>query len=108
MAKFSATFSNGETITRNSDHAYRFAWAILNTETGKVETKGFSADRANAQKAAQARMPQDISAKDKKRYAGVHKRLAADKGMTRDAWYEMITADTRARLAVLKIEIVPL
>lgn len=52
MTKFTATFSNGQTITRNSDHAYAFAWAVIRIADGVIEEKGFSADRANAAKAA--------------------------------------------------------
>ena len=54
MTKFTATFSNGQTATRNSDHAYAFAWAVICIADGKVEKSGFSADRANAAKSAQA------------------------------------------------------
>ena len=55
MTQFAATFSNGQTITRNSDHAYAFAWAIVRIADGKIEESGFSADRANAAKAALAK-----------------------------------------------------
>jgi hypothetical protein len=52
MTKFTATFSNGQTITRTSDRAYAFAWAVICIADGVIEEKGFSADRANAAKAA--------------------------------------------------------
>jgi hypothetical protein len=66
MTQFAATFSNGQTITRNSDHAYAFAWAVIQTSDGKIEYKGFSADRANAAKAAQAQVWTGPSARDRK------------------------------------------
>jgi hypothetical protein len=66
MTKFAATFSTGQTITRNSDHAYAFAWAVIRTSDGKIEAKGFSSDRANAAKAAQAKMWSGPSARDRK------------------------------------------
>ncbi len=66
MTHFTATFSTGETVTRNSNHAYAFAWAIIRTADGKIEAKGFSADRANAAKAAQSQMWTGPSARDRK------------------------------------------
>lgn len=54
MTKYTATFSTGQTITRNSDNAYAFAWAVIRIADGHIEGKGFSADRVNAAKAAQA------------------------------------------------------
>lgn len=54
MTKYTATFSNGKTVTRNSERAYAFAWAVIRTADGKIEYSGFSADRANAAKGAAA------------------------------------------------------
>lgn len=50
---YTATFSNGKTITRNSGRAYTFAWAVLEKD-GSTYNAGFAADRAKAEKAAMA------------------------------------------------------
>lgn len=107
MANFSATFGNGETITRNSDHAYAFAWAIIRIADGVIETSGFSADRANAAKAAQARMWSGISARDRKNPAirRFHADLAKKRGQTLAQFYDAAEADAAAHNAARRIEI---
>ena len=50
---YTATFSNGKTITRNSERTYTFAWAVLEKD-GSTYDAGFSADRTKAEKAAMA------------------------------------------------------
>lgn len=41
--KFTATFSTGETFTRNSEHGYITACAWVNQETGQIKNVSFSA-----------------------------------------------------------------
>jgi len=50
---YTATFSNGKTITRNSERTYTFAWAVMDANGSAYKT-GFAADRAKAEKAAMA------------------------------------------------------
>jgi hypothetical protein len=110
-SKFVATFSNGQTITRNSDNAYAFAWAIVRTVDGVIERSGFSADRANAAKGAQAYVWSGISARDRKnpplrRY---HVKLAKDLGFASvEAFYATREAEAAAHNAGRRIEIVAL
>ena len=107
--KFTATFSNGQTITRNSDHAYAFAWAIIRIADDKIEQSGFSADRVNAAKGAQVRVWSGISARDRKnpslrRY---HVKRAKDRGFASvEAFYATVEAETIAYNAARRIEIV--
>ena len=109
MTKFSATFSNGETITRNSDHAYTFAWAIIRIADGVVELSGFSADRVNAAKAAQAKQWSGISARDRKNPAirRFHADLAKKRGFANTAaFYADCDASAVAHNAARRIEVV--
>lgn len=48
-----ATFSNGQTIIRNSERTYTFAWVVIEKD-GSTYNSGFAADRAKAEKAAMA------------------------------------------------------
>lgn len=41
--KYSATFSTGQTFTRNSEHGYITACAWVNQETGQIKNISFSA-----------------------------------------------------------------
>ena len=110
MTQFAATFSNGQTITRNSDNAYAFAWAIVRIADGKVEDSGFSADRANAAKAAQTRLWSGISARDRKNPAirRFHADLAKKRGFaTLAAFYADAEASAAAHNAARRVEIVP-
>ena len=109
MTKFTATFSNGRTINRNSDHAYAFAWAII-SDTGMIRESGFSADHANAAKGAESKMPKAPSARDRKtpsvrRYWA---RMAKDAGVTVEDWIKQIDDRTAAQRAGLRVEIVAL
>ena len=63
MTKFTATFSNGQTITRNSDNAYAFAYAIIRAD-GTIKDSGFSADPVNAAKAASPYVHASLSSVD--------------------------------------------
>lgn len=82
MTTYTATFSTNETITRNTDNTYAFAWAVIRIEDGRIIKKGFSADRANAAKAAQSNMWSPVSARDKKNPAlrRYHAVLAKENG----------------------------
>ena len=109
MTTYTATFSNNETITRNSDNTYAFAWAVIRIEDGKIIDKGFSADRANAAKAAQSKMWVGVSARDRKNPAlrRHHARIAKDNGFdTVQAWFDACEADAAERNAAHRIEIV--
>lgn len=110
MTTFAATFSNGQTITRNSDHAYTFAWAVIRTADGVIERNGFSADRANAAKAAQGKLWSPVSARDKKNPAlrRYHAGLAKTRGFASVAeMHAQWDADAAAHNAARSIEIVP-
>lgn len=109
MNKFTATFSNGQTVTRNSDHAYAFAWAVIRTTDNVIEASGFSADNANATKAAWAKTWKPVSTRDKKHPATrrYHASLAKHQGFAsvkdmHDAW----DANAAAHNAIRKIEVV--
>ena len=109
MTTYTATFSTSETITRNSDNTYAFAWAVIRIEDGKIIDKGFSADRANAAKAAQSKMWVGVSARDRKNPAlrRHHARIAKDNGFdTVQAWFDACEADAAERNAAHRIEIV--
>ena len=109
MTTYAATFSNNETITRNTDNTYAFAWAVISIENGKIINKGFSADRANAAKAAQSHMWSGVSARDRKNPAlrRYHARIAKDKGFaTVQAWFDACEAEAADRNAAHRIEIV--
>lgn len=111
MTKFIATFSNGRTVTRNSDHAYAFAWGVIRTADGSVEKSGFSADRANAAKSAQAQMWSPVSARDKKNPAlrRYHAGLAKQRGFASVAdMHAQWDADAAAHNAARRIEVVAL
>ena len=43
MNSFSATFSNGNTVTRKSEHPYRYAIGLVNKTTGKLVNVKFTA-----------------------------------------------------------------
>ena len=109
MATFTATFSTGKTITRNSDHAYAFAWAVIRTADVKIEKSGFSADRANAAKAAQAQMWAGPSARDRKNPAICRQwsKMAKEQGFANvDALIAHWEAEATERNAARHIEIV--
>lgn len=109
MFKFAATFSTGQTITRNSYNAYAFAWAVIRIADGKIKKSGFSADRANAAKAAQGKLWSPVSASDKKnpslrRY---HAGLAKSRGFASVAeMHANWDADAAAHNAARRVEIV--
>jgi hypothetical protein len=107
--KFTATFTTGETITRNSDHAYAFAWAVIRIADNKLVHTGFSADHANAAKSANAKRWGSVSARDRKNpamrryWAG----LAKERGFASvDALIEHWDAEAIAVNAGRRIEIV--
>jgi hypothetical protein len=109
MTTYTATFSTGETISRNSDNAYSFAWAVIRIEDGKIEDKGFSADKANAAKAAQGKMWSGISARDRKNAAlsRHHAKLAKDAGFASvEDWIAHIDNGAIEHNAARRIEIV--
>lgn len=109
MTKFTATFTTGETITRNSDHAYAFAWAIIRMADDKIEKSGFSADRVNAAKAAQGQIWSPVSARDKKNPAlrRYHAGLAKTRGFASVAeMHAQWDADAAAHNAARRVEIV--
>ena len=105
---YTATFSNGTTIKRNSHRAYAFAWAIF--ENGKISYKGFSADRANAAKAASAQMPSGVSQRDRKNH-GLRRywsQLAKERGFASvDAMIQHWDDVAAERRTAMSIEIVP-
>lgn len=107
MTKFIATFSDGQTIVRNSDRAYAFAYAVIGP-CGIIKNSGFSADRANAAKAAEASLPKGISSRDRKSLAMryYHAQLAKAEGLTYQQWVAKINEDAAARRAALRVEIV--
>lgn len=84
MTKYTATFSNGQTVTRNSDRAYAFAWAVIRIADGKIEEKGFSADRANAAKSAASKKWNGVSSRDRRNAAlfKLHSKIAKEQGFT--------------------------
>jgi len=43
MTNYTVTFSNGETVTRTSDHKYTIAWRAFVKSTGETKQSGFSA-----------------------------------------------------------------
>lgn len=107
MLKFTATFSNGETISRKTDRKYAFAWAVLHL--GKIVDSGFSGDMENAIKSAQSHLPRGPSARDRKnpnvrRYWA---KLAKDNGFTSvDAFIADIDAKADAKRAEMSVEII--
>ena len=109
MTKFAATFSTGQTITRNSDHTYAFAWAVIRIADGHIEDKGFSADRANAAKAAQAQLWTGVSARGRK-HPGLRRhwaKMAKEQGFANvDALIAHWEAEAAERNAQRRIEIV--
>lgn len=58
LVTFSATFSNGETITRNNrtGRVYTHAWATIRPN-GRVLESGFSSSREVANRAAMRALP---------------------------------------------------
>lgn len=110
MTKFTATFSNGQNVVRNSDHDYRFAWAVIRISDGKIEKSGFSADRVNAAKSAQGQMWSPVSARDRKSHAlrRYHATMAKERGFASvAAMYDHWDAEAAAHNAARRIEIVP-
>lgn len=110
MTTFTATFSTGQTIARKADNAYAFAWAVIRAADGKIEESGFSADRANAAKAAQAKRWSGISTRDRKNPAirRFHADLAKKRGFaTLAAFYADAEASAAAHNAARRVEIVP-
>ena len=108
MTAFTATFANGQTITRNSRHDYKFAWAIFHA-AGRITDKGFSADRANAAKAAASALPRFLSERDRKHPAITrhHAKMAKEQGFANvDALRKHWDDETAARRAELRTEIV--
>ena len=108
MAKFSATFSNGETVTSNGHRAYSFAYAVISS--GKIVESGFTANRANAVSGAEAKMPKALSDRDKKnpatrRYWGL---VAKDAGVSLDDWIARVEVEMASKRAASTIEIVAL
>ena len=105
---YTATFSNGTKIKRNSHRSYAFAWAVF--ENGKISYKGFSADRANAAKAASAQMPSGVSQRDRKNY-GLRlywSKLAKERGFDSvDAMIQHWDDVAAERRSSMSIEIVP-
>ena len=109
MKKFAATFSNGQTVTRNSDHAYAFAWAVIRMADGTIDYNGFSVDLANANKAVQSKMWSPVSARDRKNPAmrRYWAKIAKDRGFASvDALIEHWDAEGAKRNASRRIEIV--
>lgn len=108
MTRFAATFTTGQTIARNSDHDYRFAWAIIRTADGKIEKTGFSTDRANAAKAASGQMWSGVSARDRKNPALRRHwaKMAKEQGFASvDALIAHWDAEAASRNAARRIEI---
>jgi hypothetical protein len=111
MTKYTATFSNGQTVTRNSDRTYAFAWAVIRIEDGKIEKSGFSADRANAANGAAAVQWKGVSARDLRNAAlcRLHAKMAKDQGFASvDALHAHWDAEAVAHNAARRIEIVAL
>lgn len=111
MTKFSATFSDGQTITRNSDHAYAFAWAIIRNDDGKIENSGFSADRANAAKSAASMQWKGVSTRDRRNAAlhRLHVKMAKERGFASAGdLYAHLDAEAAKHNAARRIEIVAL
>ena len=107
--KFTATFSNGQTINRNSEHPYAFAWAIISKD-GTIHYSGFSEDRVNAAKGAEIRMPKPLSDRDRKNASARRywARMAKAAGVTLEAWIKQIDDRFIAQRAELRVEIVAL
>ena len=43
MNTYTATFSNGQTVTRKSEHGYRYAIGLVNKTTGELRNVKFTA-----------------------------------------------------------------
>lgn len=43
MTTYTATFSNGQIVTRSSKHPYRYAVGLVNKQTGKLRNVKFTA-----------------------------------------------------------------
>jgi hypothetical protein len=111
MTKYIATFSDGQTVTRNSDRAYAFAWAVIRIADNKIEEKGFSADRANAAKSAAALQWKGVSTRDLRNAAlcRLHAKKAKDMGLASVAdLYAYWDARAAEHNAARRIEIVAL
>jgi hypothetical protein len=75
-----------------------------------IRESGFSADRVNADKGAESKMPKAPSARDRKtpsvrRYWA---RMAKDAGVTVDQWIKQIDDRIAAQRTALRVEIVEL
>lgn len=113
MTKFTATFSNGQTVTRNSNsnRAYAFAWAVIHIADDAIVQSGFSADRANAAKAAAATRWKGVSARDRRNAAlhRLHVKMAKERGFASVAdFYAHWDAEAAKHNAARRIEIVAL
>lgn len=109
MNKFTATFSDGQTITRRSEHDYDFAWALIRIADGKIVEKGFSGTRANADKAAQGRLRTGISTRERKhpRLRRHFARIAVELGFaSTEDYFAHRQAEADAYNAAHRIEIV--
>lgn len=112
MTIYTATFSNNETITRNTDNTYTFAWAVVRIEDGRIIEKGFSGAYATAAKAAQSTMWSGISARDRKnvQLRRHWARMAKDNGFASVADYfdacEIMAAERNAkhRIEIVVVE----
>jgi hypothetical protein len=107
MTAYTAEFAS-KIITRNSDRTYGFAWAIFNDD-GSLYNSGFSADRANAAKAAAAALPSFLSARDRNHPAitRLHAKMAKEQGFaSADALRKHWDDETTARRAAMRTEIV--
>lgn len=109
MTKFTATFSNGQTITRTSDRAYAFAWAVIHIADDAIVQSGFSADRANATKAAAATRWKSVSARDRAALRYLHVKMAKERGFASVVdLYTHWDAEAAKHNAARRIEIVAL
>lgn len=93
MTNFTATFTNGKTLTRKSNNGYAFAWMATWTHKDGSETydSGFSASFELAQKAAKPSLP----------WAGVRGMSAKDRATVSQKNAEFL------QTCNLKVEIVP-
>jgi hypothetical protein len=111
--KFSATFSTGETITRNTDNLYSFAWAVIRIADGKIENFGFSADPVNAAKGASAKLWKSVSVRDRKNpamrryWAGLAKQrgFASVDALIAHWDAEAIAVNAGRRIEIVKTEV---
>ena len=103
MTRYTATFADHD-LTRNSDREYTHAWIV--TQNGRIIEKGFSGSAELANKAATATMPRAITEKSKFNCKRTHKLLAADNGLSLNAWYAERETSRKADIASRTIEVV--